>query len=588
MLAVGDDAEEGLAPQLSVSPQPLKPALPVRRPTAPSSPSDETFPTVDGPPAPDLPARGTSALPALEAAVDSRPVVPPPLPERSRTLNAVSDSLRAEDAYLPPLPPPPPPPLRAAGAREGKLPFRAVARSVSRVTAVSASSSRPTSDSSSDSGYVPPPPPQRVEPTGRPPAGSGSPLDDEDEDAVGAAVDDSDPEEDEGLSLHGPAGGSTGLSRATSMAQRKMDEYPDPTFSNRRPPHLAHRPQPIRHASGHNAHAGPSAFACADRFVAVGAHGLRVYDAESAGLELVCRLDQREAGLDVRSDKARISALCFRPSQAEGEANRWLWAGTSEGHLFEVDVWSSIVSQVKPAVHHHHHHSSNGSGGGSSSSSSSGLNGAEITHIWSHGGRMLVYDESGRAALYATDPDGHFNLSQPMSMPRLAERQSFAALLGGQVWASAGPSSSSSSSNSVRASGKSPAIRVHEPFVDGTGVIGGGVAGRVLAVPDSVTGAILCGTVLPSQPALAYFGHEGGLISSWDRRSFVFVGAVKVGTTAITSLEGVGDRLWAGSRKGVVSVYDVETRPWSVTNMWAAHECVDPSLARAASEGFGG
>lgn len=499
------------------------------------------------------------------------------------------------------------------------------------------SSSTPTptstrSGSSSDSGYVPPPPPQRVVAVG--PSGAGGsgarPVTDADDEANDSqqsqqqAVDDSDLDEEpaDPLSSFGPAGGSTGLGRASSMAQRKMDEYPDPTLSNRRPPYLSHRPQPIRHASGGgggggsgggggggSSHAGPSAFACADRFVAIGGFGLRVYDAESAGLELVCRLDQREAGLDVRSDKARISALCFLPPNPtrrraaavadgkRGEANRWLWAGTSDGHLFEVDVWSSVVTQVKPAVHHHHHHHShhasssssssmiNGGGGSSSSSSSNALSGAEITHIWSSAGRMLVYDESGRAALYTADPeDGRFYLGQPSAIPRLADRQSFAVLLaGGQVWTSAGPAGSSSSgtatsTTSVRANGRSPAIRVYEPFASitdgggGNGTVRLSTAGRVLAVPDSVTGAILCGTVLPSQPSLAYFGHEGGLISSWDRTTLSFVGAVKVGTTAVTSLAGVGDRLWAGSRKGLVSVYDVETRPWTVTNMWAAHE----------------
>jgi hypothetical protein len=37
------------------------------------------------------------------------------------------------------------------------------------------------------------------------------------------------------------------------------------------------------------------------------------------------------------------------------------------------------------------------------------------------------------------------------------------------------------------------------------------------------------------------------------------------------SLEGVGERLWAGGRKGMISAYDVVPRPWLVTNAWNAH-----------------
>lgn len=47
---------------------------------------------------------------------------------------------------------------------------------------------------------------------------------------------------------------------------------------------------------------------------------------------------------------------------------------------------------------------------------------------------------------------------------------------------------------------------------------------------------------------------------------------IKISVSDVLSLEGVVDKLWMGSRKGMVTAYDVETRPWTVTNAWQAHD----------------
>jgi hypothetical protein len=68
---------------------------------------------------------------------------------------------------------------------------------------------------------------------------------------------------------------------------------------------------------------------------------------------------------------------------------------------------------------------------------------------------------------------------------------------------------------------------------------------------------------------------------------------VKVSISGVISLEGVGSRLWTGTRKGLIYAYDVtggaitrmesevlgkdvglvetEPTPWIVTNIWKAH-----------------
>ncbi|KAL0579574.1 hypothetical protein V5O48_002412 [Marasmius crinis-equi] len=46
---------------------------------------------------------------------------------------------------------------------------------------------------------------------------------------------------------------------------------------------------------------------------------------------------------------------------------------------------------------------------------------------------------------------------------------------------------------------------------------------------------------------------------------------MKVSGSDILSLEGVNDRLWVGSRNGMITVFDTIPRPWTLTNSWNAH-----------------
>jgi hypothetical protein len=354
----------------------------------------------------------------------------------------------------------------------------------------------------------------------------------EDEDEEGGGRDSDEDEED--------TDPSTSIPHAVP---KKSDDFPDPTLSNRRLPIL--RPDPIR-LVGVSGHHHVTSFACSGDFVAVGSHHLRVYDISHGGdgklSDLV--LDQKEIGLDVKAKDPRVTALCFRPSLEPGEENRFLWGGTKDGHLWEIDLWTTKVVQTRTLAHQ-----------------------GAVTNIFRYSSSVLTLDESGKAFVYSPNESNAYNINSPALTLRIADRQTHIALLGRYLWAcSAG--SHASSSTTTRGS-RAPTIRVYDPFGPAAASSSGV---RVLIVPDTISGAVTASAIIPSRPSEVYLGHEGGQISIWDRETFTCIKVLKIATSAVVCLIGVGSRLWAGSRSGKIHVYSVETTPWTVTSLWMAHQ----------------
>ena len=71
--------------------------------------------------------------------------------------------------------------------------------------------------------------------------------------------------------------------------------------------------------------------------------------------------------------------------------------------------------------------------------------------------------------------------------------------------------------------------------------------------------------MLPSQPGMVYvwtrervYLHVG---AQHRRRVSSLRGSMRVSVLDALSLEGVSNRLWAGSRNGMISAYDVSQKP---------------------------
>lgn len=321
---------------------------------------------------------------------------------------------------------------------------------------------------------------------------------------------------------------------------------PDATRASRRPPRataaqFARANIPVPAHSGVIAVAGPR--------IVVGHHHVKVYDLFKSD-KYMHNIDLKDAGFDWRGREIKITSVTFRSAEDDSEKGRFAWLGTKDGCLWELDTLSGVVKGLRPSIH-----------------------GAPVTHILRHGLVMITIDDNGKALVFMPDAAmGGCTTMLTASNPRvirLPEKQAFAKVLCGMLWTSGGPGSGS---GNLQINGGSqvrgPVVRVCDFLSASTAVKS--------SIPSEQIGSVLSGTVLQAQPNKVFLGHEGGCVSIWqvnvDGPAPACVEVVKVSASDVLCLEGVMDRLWAGGRNGVISAFDVEHRPWVVTNNWKAHE----------------
>ncbi|KAI0759751.1 DNase I-like protein [Trametes elegans] len=334
---------------------------------------------------------------------------------------------------------------------------------------------------------------------------------------------------------------SSSDSESEDDSKLKIELLPDASRASRRPPIVD-----CHNYSEFNIHipAYTGSVAVSGHTVAVASHHhLRIYDL-SVSESPIRNLDSKSGDFNAKMKDIKITAVEFRPTVHQEDRGHFLWFGTKDGHLMELDVRTGAVTGMKPAIHAH-----------------------TVTHIFRHGQSMISMDDTGKVVVF-TPAEGvelSLNTLQPRVV-RIAEKQEFAKMLGGQLWTS---TRDPNGGGPVPGNSRGPYVRVYDIFTPGS-------VGRSL-LPTEHLGAVTAGTVLASQPGQLFLAHEGGNISIWSMGQpggapAQCVEVVKVSSSDILSLEGVNDRLWAGSRKGLISAYDITTKPWTVTNCWAAHD----------------
>ena len=283
------------------------------------------------------------------------------------------------------------------------------------------------------------------------------------------------------------------------------------------------------------------AFAVFGRHVCTGAHHVRVYDTQMSEKPLFI-VDLKETGLEHRIKDPKVTALGFRPGCHPDDEGRFLWCGTKDGHLWELDISTGKVTDAKPNVHS-----------------------AAVVNIFRYHQSVLTLDELGKLNVYevpkSDEPDsgvGPF-LSRTT---RIADKFTFAHMLGDKLWSATAPASRTVTSTTS----KGPTVRVYEPCAPGS------MPPAKTMVTTEWAGAVTSATNLPLEPNTVYLGHEGGYVSTWSVDTMTCLQVLKISSTDILSLEGVGERLWAGNRKGQIHVYDVTTKPWLTTNIWTAQK----------------
>lgn len=365
------------------------------------------------------------------------------------------------------------------------------------------------------------------------------------------------------------------------------DMLPDASRANRRPPNFF----PPRTARSKHFHC----FAVSGHTVCTASGDkVRVYRVGSTARngetgDKMCSLAAEHGGKETK-----ITSMAFRPGPAGAsttEPSRFLWCGTREGSLCEMDIATATVVNTRHNVHT-----------------------AAVVRLERAGSHMLSMDESGKICTWIpSQPGESLSLSQQPIAQRVAlEKSTVVVSVGHQLWASSGgggpstqtaafsatvrslgnsshhtngvgatvgspPSSSLSPlSPPSLASGAGPRIRIFNPFSITMPFNATSRPLTMSADTSRAVGAVTCGTVIPAQANLVYLGHESGYVSVWDRTKMSCLRVQRLSSLAFTAIVGVGEYLWTGNRSGRITIYTCQSgtgaQAWRVIKSWPAHK----------------
>ncbi|CAE6528242.1 unnamed protein product [Rhizoctonia solani] len=460
-----------------------------------------------GRPPPPPPPRPSSVISPVSAITPQTGITnllidaPPPLPNRRSNPNLRSEVIPLSAS-----------PISAAPAPAPPTTTRPMSSTWSRLAGLKAWATHESSDHGS---FKPPPPPTRTIALGDklPPPRRVS------------ADDSSDSEDDP----------SAGHLSANPAARKLQDDMPDSSQSRRCPPTF--RPFTPVHVPSHGA-----VVATAGHHICVAHTVVEIYDAQKMPSPQFT-IDLEYLGIEWRSKEPRVTAMEFRSGETRDDDGRYLWCGGKDGHLFELDVWTGHVTDILIP---------------------SGGHSLTVIHILRYGDSMLTMDESGKIIVFEPSEDRLAPaLSRFTRSHRTAEKQTFAKILGGHLWTSAGTGGGGSTT-----SARGTPFRTYD-------LSAANFTTKHL-FPSEPVGPALCGAIIPELPDRVYIGHEGGCVSIWKYDAptcqHVCVQMVKLSASSLISMEGVGSRLWLGTRSGTITVCEVrEDSPWIVTNQWQAH-----------------
>lgn len=300
-----------------------------------------------------------------------------------------------------------------------------------------------------------------------------------------------------------------------------LGEYPDSSNSNRRPPCFKQgvREIPTKYDT--------RIYDVCGEFVCTSGHLTRVWSLLDG--EIMMSLAHTEG--------IKIVSLAFKPAADVTEEGARLWLGNNIGELIEVDVATQSVVATKTSAHTRR----------------------EIIKMYRHKNEMWTLDDGGTLHLWAPDSTGSPSLTNPYQSFRVPKGHTFSMVVGDELW---------------HATGKD--IRIFIPTMEGTAQF------QVLQRPlyQQNAGDVTSGTVIGTQPDRIYFGHVDGKISIYSLRDYSCLGVVNISVYKITSLAGIGGKLWAGFSTGMIYVYDTTQTPWVVKKDWHAHK--DPLITMIA------
>lgn len=308
---------------------------------------------------------------------------------------------------------------------------------------------------------------------------------------------------------------------AKEVLTPNLGEYPDSSNSNRRPPCFK---QGVREIGTKY---DTRIFDVCGEFVCSSGHLTRVWSLLDG--EIMMSLAHTEG--------IKIVSVCFKPGADVTEEGARLWLGNNIGELVEVDIATQSVVTTKTSAHTRR----------------------EVIKMYRHKNEMWTLDDGGTLHLWAPDKSGAPTMINPCQSFRVPKGHTFSMVIGDELW---------------HATGKE--VRVFVPTMAGTTQF------QVLQRPlcQQNAGDVTSGTVISTQPDRVYFGHVDGKVSIYSLRDYSCLGVVNISVYKITSLAGVGGKLWAGFSTGMIYVYDTTQSPWAVKKDWHAHR--DPLISMIA------
>ena len=311
--------------------------------------------------------------------------------------------------------------------------------------------------------------------------------------------------------------------RGSNSPSNMITDYPDCSQANRRWPHPRGGPHEI-----HTKHEVRQFAICGDHVCCAGyvTRIWNIHDGEIMSLNL--------------GEASRVTSLAFKACTNPDDEGKWVWLGTDNGEIHEIDISAQMTVFVKTSAHLRR----------------------EVIKIHRHANEMWTLDDEGKLHVWPPDETGSPNLRYSHQTFRVPKGHSFSLVVGNELWLATGKD-----------------IRVFQPSSDAD------VQFDVLAKPlyQAGAGEVTSGTMIGSKSEKVFFSHTDGKVTIYSRKDYACLGVVNVSSYKINSLSGVGGYLWAAFNTGKIYVYETGKTPWTVKKDWHAHSgpvvdiLVDPS-----------
>lgn len=227
-------------------------------------------------------------------------------------------------------------------------------------------------------------------------------------------------------------------------------------------------------------------------------------------------------------ENVRAMSISWKPTKEVIDEHKFLWLGTNDGSLLEVNVTTGMLVNSRQRAH---------------------ARGA-IIRIYSHQSSLYTLDDEAHLYVWSSDDTGSPSLNQTPATHRVTKGHTASIVVDNHLWFVCGKD-----------------VQIYRLSAPSDADF------QVLQRPlcQESAGIVTSAAILSDRPTELYFGHADGKVSLYDTTNYSCIGVYNVGLYKISTLTGVGSLLWAGYNTGMIYVYDTTVSPWRIVKEWKAH-----------------